>query len=198
MGLAASPYGELPVAFSSDDFGGTIRLPRNVHTLTRMEPRPGAVSHNGGGIPPAPVEQSPHMPSFAATQREPMRSDAAIGGEVRRLRRAQGKTQKTLAEHVGVTGAQLHRYETGTTRIATSRLIAIAEALGVRADSLISAGSATEPDPHPKAGSNDDDIVELIHIFGTITDPRHRSALVAVARMMATHYQRRARSGDAG
>lgn len=192
-----------------NSFGGTIRLASGLRPMARIESRPATITHisrvtavqANAAEPvvsqPSTVEQQFRMAPFAPGRRAAMGSDSAVGGEVRRLRRAQGKTQKELAEQVGVTGAQLHRYETGATRIAASRLIAIADALGVRADVLISAGgSSHEPIPQAPPASEDDDIVELIQVFGTITDPRHRSALVAVARMMATHYQRRGRSAD--
>ncbi|MBP0496546.1 helix-turn-helix domain-containing protein [Pararoseomonas indoligenes] len=124
-------------------------------------------------------------------QRSPTLSDAAVGREIRELRRAQGRTQKELARVVGVTGAQLHRYEMGTTRIAASRLIAIANALDIRPDVLIAAGSsqddAPEPAPTFQPGPGDD-IVELIQAFSTITDPKRRAALIAVAKMMASRH----------
>ncbi|MCR0985863.1 helix-turn-helix domain-containing protein [Roseomonas populi] len=123
-----------------------------------------------------------------STQRSPMASDTAVGREIRELRRVQRRTQKELARMVGVTGAQLHRYETGTTRIAASRLIAIANALDVRPDVLIAAGSAQGAPTLPAvalSSSAGDDIAELLQVFCTITDPKHRSALIAVARMMA-------------
>ncbi|MBP0494942.1 helix-turn-helix domain-containing protein [Pararoseomonas indoligenes] len=118
-------------------------------------------------------------------------SDAAIGREIRELRRAQGRTQKDLARRIGVTGAQLHRYEVGTTRIAASRLIAIANALEIRPDLLIAAGSRQDAAalPVPAAQSDfGDDIVELLEVFMSISDPKQRSALVAVAKMMAERY----------
>ncbi|MCR0985728.1 helix-turn-helix domain-containing protein [Roseomonas populi] len=124
----------------------------------------------------------------ASTQRSPTSSDVAVGREIRELRRVRRMTQKALARMVGVTGAQLHRYEVGTTRIAASRLIAIANALDIRPDVLIAAGSIQDvPTPPamalpPSAG---DDIAELLQVFCTITDPKRRSALIAVARMMA-------------
>ncbi|PZW46798.1 helix-turn-helix protein [Humitalea rosea] len=133
-----------------------------------------------------------HAAPVTMNKRAPTVSDFALGREIRELRRSQGKTQKDLARLVGVTGAQLHRYETGATRIAASRLIAIADALGTSADTLISAGSDGDRGgtKHVASRRSADDIVELIQVFGSISDPKHRSALVAVARMMATHYQR--------
>jgi transcriptional regulator with XRE-family HTH domain len=111
-------------------------------------------------------------------------SDMAVGQAIRDLRRAQSRTQKDLARRVGVTGAQLHRYETGSTRIAASRLIAIAEALGVGPESLIAAGTDRAP-PAPMPPGAGGEIVELIELYGALGDPRQRKALLAVARMMA-------------
>ncbi len=148
---------------------------------------------------------APHLPASSDAadasphhHRGPVRSDTDVGREVRRLRRAQGKTLKVLASAVGVTGAQLHRYETGATRIAASRLIAIADALGVRPDVLIAAGAAQVPARPVAPEASDDDIVDLIRVFSGITDPRHRTALLAVARMMAAHYQRHVGLSDEG
>ncbi|MDB5369953.1 MAG: transcriptional regulator [Roseomonas sp.] len=121
--------------------------------------------------------------------RGPTTSDSAVGKEIRQCRRSAGMTQKQIAAIIGVTGAQLHRYETGATRIAASRLIAIANALGVRPDSLLAAASSLDGGHRNMVPPNtSEEIIELIQMFGSITDPRHRSALVAVARMMtSTH-----------
>jgi transcriptional regulator with XRE-family HTH domain len=115
-----------------------------------------------------------------------MPSDSALGRKVRELRRSRGMTQKDLATVVGVTGAQLHRYETGATRVAASRMIAIAEALGVRADVLI--GSCTPSDPAPPAtgASTGDDLLELIQLFTCIGEPKNRNAVLAIARILAS------------
>ncbi|WP_431282802.1 helix-turn-helix domain-containing protein [Humitalea sp. 24SJ18S-53] len=204
-GGARGTLGEKLMSTNPNGYGGTIRLASGLRAMTGIDSRPATISHIGRApesmmdraeSAPAPTDQRFRMAPFTPGRRTAMGSDTAVGAEVRRLRRAQGKTQKDLAEQVGVTGAQLHRYETGATRIAASRLIAIADALGVRADVLISAGSSNEPSHPVGPASEDDDIVELIQVFGTIADPRHRSALVAVARMMATHYQRRGKVGD--
>lgn len=118
--------------------------------------------------------------------RSPTKSDFSIGIRIRQLRRARVITQRDLAAMVGVTGAQLHRYEMGTTRVAASRLIAIAEALGVHADELM--GSVPSADSSPMRAvlaDGDDDIVELILVFSSIAEKRNRSALIAVARLLA-------------
>jgi transcriptional regulator with XRE-family HTH domain len=117
--------------------------------------------------------------------RSPTSADASVGSQIKKLRRAAGRTQKEIADIVGVTGAQFHRYETGATRIATSRLLSIATALGVRPEALI----GTAPPRHtPMVNFIDgaaDDLVELVQVFSTINDPRRRSALLAFARAVA-------------
>jgi transcriptional regulator with XRE-family HTH domain len=119
--------------------------------------------------------------------RNPTTPDSAVGREIRQYRRAAGLTQKQVADIIGVTGAQFHRYETGATRITASRLIAIANALGVRADTLLAAASSIDMEPAVSTpASTSQEIVELVQMFGSIVDPRHRSALVAVARMMTS------------
>jgi len=128
--------------------------------------------------------------------RAPTPSDSVIGRKIRELRRARIITQKELANMVGVTGAQLHRYETGTTRVAASRLIAIADALGVQADVLIGCLTAQTPQPAQMHLPDGNDIVELIHAFGNITEEKNRAALITVAKMLAATSASAAESRD--
>ena len=131
--------------------------------------------------------------------RGPTTSDSAVGREIRQYRRSAGLTQKQIASMVGVTGAQLHRYETGSTRITASRLIDIANALGVRPDTLLATAAAAggaEPVVMPNLANSGQEIVELIQMFGSISDPRHRAALVAVARMMTSPQAQPAAAAD--
>lgn len=86
--------------------------------------------------------------------RSPTASDAALGQKIRELRRLRGLTQSELAALAGVTGAQVHRYEAGGTRIAASRLVAIARALGAQPDSLIGF-CTTKAEPAPIAADAD-------------------------------------------
>jgi transcriptional regulator with XRE-family HTH domain len=114
----------------------------------------------------------------------------ALAKEIRRHRRAAGLTQQDIAARIGVSGAQFHRYETGATRISTSGLIAIADALNMRADALLATASAVEVEPLPVSANSSQEIIDLVQMFGRILDPRHRGALVAVARMMSLgHHQ---------
>jgi transcriptional regulator with XRE-family HTH domain len=157
--------------------------------VTPPRPQNGhAVSHAVSGA--IPGERLPDPLDPHAGVRSPTKSDSAIGRKIRELRRARVITQKDLATMVGVTGAQLHRYEMGTTRVAASRLIAIAEALGVHADALMGSTAPPERSPTRMAlADGDDDIIELIHVFSSIAEQKNRSAIIAVARMLAAKAQ---------
>jgi transcriptional regulator with XRE-family HTH domain len=124
-------------------------------------------------------------PVVITGNRSPTSADASVGSRIKELRRAAGRTQKEIADIVGVTGAQFHRYETGATRIATSRLLGIATALGVRPEVLM--GTAA-PQNEPMLDFIDgatDELIELVQVFSTINDPRRRGALMAFARAVA-------------
>lgn len=57
--------------------------------------------------------------------------DAHVGGLVRERRKAIGMSQEKLGNAIGLTFQQVQKYEKGTNRIGSSRLMQIANALGV-------------------------------------------------------------------
>jgi transcriptional regulator with XRE-family HTH domain len=112
------------------------------------------------------------------------KADHAVGQEVRRHRRQAGLTQKEVAARIGVTGAQFHRYETGETRISASRLIEIAKVLRIDIRILLAAASSAGAEPPVLSRNSHQQVAHLVQMFSSIVDPRHRAALLAVARMM--------------
>ncbi|WP_375454815.1 helix-turn-helix domain-containing protein [uncultured Methylobacterium sp.] len=64
------------------------------------------------------------MAGLAATA-----ADIRIGALIRAYRRAAGLTQRTVAEAIGVSAAQLQKYEAGTNRISASALQIVADLL---------------------------------------------------------------------
>lgn len=122
--------------------------------------------------------------SLGLSSRAPTSADAGVGVRIKQLRRAAGRTQKQIASAIGVTGAQFHRYETGATRVAASRLMAIAAALGTRPEALIGTQKPVQAAP-PIDGAATDDLVELVEAYTAISDPRRRQALIAFARVVA-------------
>src|SRR3954467_5938307 len=66
-----------------------------------------------------------------AGRSRPQDVDRHVGAKVRERRLALGLTQQQLAEMVGTTYQQAHKYEKGVNRISAGRLHVIAGALGV-------------------------------------------------------------------
>jgi len=115
--------------------------------------------------------------------RLPTTTDRAVGQRIRTLRRAAGMTLSDLGEAVGVSGVQFQRYETGASRVAASRLLAICDALGVQLDTLIEEavpGRARHP-----SNARRHECMELARAFNAVADPTHRRAIIALARAFA-------------
>ena len=91
-----------------------------------------------------------------------------------------GRPRSSSAVHVGVTNAQLHRYEAGISRVAAGRLVAIAKALEVRVEDLLSEVASVAP-----VVPDTDEFASLARAFAAIKDPHHRAALVSLANTMA-------------
>jgi transcriptional regulator with XRE-family HTH domain len=115
--------------------------------------------------------------------RLPTTTDRAVGQRIRSLRRAAGMTLSELGEAVGVSGVQFQRYETGASRVAASRLLAICEVLGVALDTLIE--EAVPARAGLSSNAHGRECVELARAFDAVVDPTHRRAIIALARAFA-------------
>jgi transcriptional regulator with XRE-family HTH domain len=77
--------------------------------------------------------------------------NAHVGGRLRALRIAQGKTQAELGAALGLTNQQIQKYEKGVNSISLERIWLAACHLGVDVDDLLegiaaAAGTAAPPD----------------------------------------------------
>ena len=95
-----------------------------------------------------------------------------------------GLTQHQLAELIGVTYQQAHKYEKGVNRIAGGRLYTIAQALGVEIaffyEGIGAPPSAGKPTEHQRL------LLELTRNFVAITDRRQQEAICNLARSLAS------------
>ena len=74
------------------------------------------------------------MPAPMAVGRSrPQDVDRYVGARMRERRIMLGLTQQQMADLIGVTYQQAHKYEKGINRVAAGRLYSIARALGVEA-----------------------------------------------------------------
>ena len=94
-----------------------------------------------------------------------------------------GLTQQGLAELIGVTYQQAHKYEKGVNRIAGGRLYTIAQALGVEVGFFYD-GIGAEPGAFAPTAQQRR-LLELSRSFSSINSRRRQEALCSLARALA-------------
>lgn len=107
--------------------------------------------------------------------------DRYVGGRIRERRIMMGLTQQEMAELIGVTYQQAHKYERGINRVSAGRLFDIAQALGVPVSHFFDGledGIELESSPRQRM------CLELARNFGQITNQRHQEALSFLARAL--------------
>lgn len=108
--------------------------------------------------------------------------DRYVGARMRERRIMLGLTQQQMAELIGVTYQQAHKYEKGINRIAAGRLYTIAQALGVDV-SYFFQGMDNEhsfkPTPQQRM------LLELARNFIGMPSRKHQEALCSLARALA-------------
>ena len=98
------------------------------------------------------------------------KEDARIGKLVRVIRHKANISQTELGQAIGVTFQQIQKYEKGTNRIGSGRLVALAAALGVEAGQFFQTSGR-------KHNGISDEILELF------ADKRNLRALTAFANI---------------
>ena len=110
--------------------------------------------------------------------------DRHVGTRMRERRIMLGLTQQQLADLIGVTYQQGHKYEKGINRIAGGRLYTIAQALGVDVaffyEGIGAPPSAGKPTEHQRL------LLELTRNFVAIADRRQQEAICNLARSLAS------------
>jgi transcriptional regulator with XRE-family HTH domain len=111
--------------------------------------------------------------------------DRYVGARIRERRIMLGLTQQQLAELIGVTYQQAHKYERGINRVSAGRLFEIARVLsvsvgyfyeGVQAD-----GESAPKQPNPRERM----LLELARNFSEIQNVRHQEAFSQLARVLS-------------
>ena len=106
--------------------------------------------------------------------------DRHVARRIRERRLELGLTQQQLAELVGVTYQQAHKYEHGANRVSAGRLFAIAQVLGVEPGYFFE-GLATKPAPEPRERR----MPELARDFMALPSRRLQEAVAGLARALA-------------
>jgi transcriptional regulator with XRE-family HTH domain len=109
-------------------------------------------------------------------------TDRHVDARMRERRMMLGLTQHQMAEVIGVTYQQAHKYENGINRIAAGRLYHVAQALGVEVGYFfegLGGNIAFEATPQQRL------LVGLAHSFIAIPIRKHQDAVCSLARALA-------------
>jgi transcriptional regulator with XRE-family HTH domain len=112
----------------------------------------------------------------------PQDVDRYVGARIRERRILLGLTQHQMAELIGVTYQQAHKYEKGINRVAAGRLYSIARALGVEVSYFyegLQTGGGVVPSPSQRM------LLDLARNFLNIPNAGHREAVAKLARALA-------------
>src|SRR4051794_17817994 len=113
--------------------------------------------------------------------------DRFVSLRIRQRRIMLGLTQQQMAELIGVTYQQAHKYETGINRISAGRLFQIAQALGVEIGYFFediepnSTGKPKQVEMMPQQRM----LLELARNFASIGNRKHQDAICNLARVLS-------------
>src|SRR6266403_3315981 len=111
--------------------------------------------------------------------------DNHVGGRIRDRRIMLGLTQQQLAEVIGVTYQQAHKYERGINRVSAGRLFEVARVLSVPVAYFFEGLDAVDS---PPASPRERMCLELARNFAQIPNEKHQEALSKLARALATQH----------
>ncbi len=108
--------------------------------------------------------------------------DKHVGTRIRERRIMMGLSQQQMADMIGVTYQQAHKYERGINRISAGRLYEITQVLGVPLTHFfegLEGGNEETVPPRQRM------CLELARNFSSIENERHQEALSQMARALA-------------
>ncbi|WP_043743387.1 helix-turn-helix domain-containing protein [Paramagnetospirillum magneticum] len=126
---------------------------------------------------PTRAEAKPARPMNRAND-----TDRHVGSRIRERRIMLGLSQQQMADLIGVTYQQAHKYERGINRISAGRLFEIAQVLGVPVGFFY---EGLENRRGSDLSARQRMCLELARNFTSITNERHQEALSQLARALA-------------
>jgi len=112
--------------------------------------------------------------------------DRYVGARIRERRIMMGLTQQQLADLIGVTYQQAHKYERGINRVSAGRLFEIARVLSVPVgyfyEGVQAEGESATKQPNPRERM----LLELARNFSEIQNVRHQEAFSQLARVLSS------------
>jgi transcriptional regulator with XRE-family HTH domain len=110
-------------------------------------------------------------------------TDRRVGARIRERRIMLGLSQQQMADLIGVTYQQAHKYERGINRISAGRLYEIAQVLGVPVGYFF---EGIENQRAPDLTTRQRMCLELARNFSSIGNEKHQEALSQLARALAS------------
>jgi transcriptional regulator with XRE-family HTH domain len=111
--------------------------------------------------------------------------DKHVGARIRERRIMLGLTQQQLADLIGVTYQQAHKYERGINRVSAGRLFEIARVLTVPVSYFF---EGLDAQTGRSASPRERMCLELARNFSQISNERHQEALSQLARALAMQH----------
>ncbi len=108
--------------------------------------------------------------------------DRYVGARIRERRIMLGLTQQQLADLIGVTYQQAHKYERGINRVSAGRLFEVAQVLSVPVSYFF---DGLEQENDRSISPRERMCLELARNFAQIPNERHQEALSQLARVLA-------------
>ena len=108
--------------------------------------------------------------------------DRYVGARIRERRIMFGLTQQQLADLIGVTYQQAHKYERGINRVSAGRLFEVAQVLGVPVNYFF---DGLKEESERAISPRERMCLELARNFAQIPNERHQEALSQLARVLA-------------
>ena len=124
----------------------------------------------------------PTGPSRRSTSRT-QDVDRYVGARIRERRIMLGLTQQQLADLIGVTYQQAHKYERGINRVSAGRLFEVSQVLSVPVNYFF---DGLDNENERAISPRERMCLELARNFAQIPNERHQEALSQLARVLAT------------
>ena len=119
-------------------------------------------------------------------QRGVQEADKVMGQRIRARRNQQGLSQEELGDALGVSFQQVQKYEKGTNRVSTGRLVQICETLQCSISDLAEGLSGKDAKITPaSAFAASRDGVAIIDAMSKIADVEVRRQLIQLAEKLA-------------
>jgi transcriptional regulator with XRE-family HTH domain len=111
--------------------------------------------------------------------------DRHVGARIRERRIMLGLTQQQLADLIGVTYQQAHKYEPGINRVSAGRLFEIARVVSVPISFFF---EGLDDEGSRQVTPRERMCLELARNFAQIPNETHQEALSQLARALATEH----------